>query len=175
MKTLPPPPAPPPTIIRFGDVGVAPAGCPMCPVLDVKAAELQKRQIKRNERKMALLEKAIKGNNERIEEGVERMKQLKVGMAEAIFNMKEAVKKEDVDLETTLMTKEESIGPQGPQGPPGFNGDDGVPGINGGRGVKGPRGRQGPPGEMGPRGIMGPDGPSGKEGPGEAACFDICR
>ena len=80
----------------------------MCPVLDVKAAELQKRQIKRNERKMALLEKAIKGNNERIEEGVERMKQLKVGMAEAIFNMKEAVKKEDVDLETTLMTKEES-------------------------------------------------------------------
>jgi len=165
VKTLPPPPAPPPTIIRFGDVGVAPAGCPMCPVLDVKAAEMQKRQIKRNERKMVLLEKAIKGNNERIEEGVERMKQLKVGMAEAIFNMKEAVKKEDVDLETQLMTKEESIGPQGPQGPPGFDGDDGVPGINGGRGVPGPRGRQGPPGEMGPKGIMGPDGAKGKEGP----------
>jgi hypothetical protein len=28
------PAPPPPTLVRFGDVGVAPAGCPMCPVLD---------------------------------------------------------------------------------------------------------------------------------------------
>ena len=28
------PPPPPPTVVRFGDVGVAPAGCPMCPVVD---------------------------------------------------------------------------------------------------------------------------------------------
>ena len=47
VKTLPPPPAPPPTIIRFGDVGVAPAGCPMCPVLDVKAAKKQEKEIER--------------------------------------------------------------------------------------------------------------------------------
>jgi hypothetical protein len=66
---------------------------------------------------------------ERIEEGVERMKELKETMTSAIFDMKEAVKKEDVDLETHLMTKEESIGPEGPEGPPGFDGSDGDPGI----------------------------------------------
>jgi hypothetical protein len=66
---------------------------------------------------------------ERIEEGVERMKELKQDMTSAIFDMKEAVKKEDVDLETHLMTKEESIGPEGPPGPPGFDGSDGVPGM----------------------------------------------
>ena len=67
---------------------------------------------------------------ERIEEGVERMKELKETMTSAIFDMKEAVKKEDVDLETHLMTKEESIGPEGPEGPPGFDGSDGDPGIH---------------------------------------------
>jgi len=165
VKTLPPPPAPPPTIIRFGDVGVAPAGCPMCPVLDVKAAEEQKKQIKRNEEKMARLEKLIHGNNERIEEGVERMKELKETMTSAIFDMKEAVKKEDVDLETHLMTKEESIGPQGPKGPPGFNGDDGVPGIPGRSGIKGVAGLKGPQGAMGERGPRGPVGITGPQGP----------
>jgi len=134
----------------------------MCPVLDVKAAEMQKRQIKRNEHKIEKLEKLITGNNERIEEGVERMKQLKESMTSAIFDMKEAVKKEDVNLETSLMTKEESIGPQGPRGPPGFNGDDGVPGVNGLKGLTGSKGRKGPQGEMGP---MGPRGPTGLDGP----------
>jgi len=164
VKTLPAPPAPPPTIIRFGDVGVAPAGCPMCPVLDVKAAEMQKRQIVRNERKIAKLEKAEIGNNERIEEGVERMKLLKESMKEAIFTMKEAVKKEDVDLETEMMTKEHEFGPQGPFGSPGFSGDDGVSGVPGLKGVKGIPGKQGPPGEMGSKGILGPDGLHGKQG-----------
>ena len=167
VKTLPPPPAPPPTIIRFGDVGVAAAGCPMCPVLDVKAADMQKRQVKRNEEKIARLEKLIAGNKERIEQGVERMKALKMGMTEAIFNMKEAIKKEDVDVETTLMAKEHEIGPQGPQGRPGFDGDDGVPGINGRKGHTGPRGRQGPAGEMGPRGPVGP--------PVSLPCAHACR
>jgi len=164
VKTLPAPPAPPPTIIRFGDVGVAPAGCPMCPVLDVKAAELQKKQIVRNERKIAVLEKTTTDNNERIEQGVERMKLLKESLKEAIFTIKEAVKKEDVDLETSLMTKEHQFGPQGPKGLSGFVGDNGVPGVNGLKGIKGIPGRQGVAGAMGERGIIGPNGISGKQG-----------
>ena len=40
VKTLPRPVPPPPTIIRFGDVGVAPAGCPMCPGMPMSSRGL---------------------------------------------------------------------------------------------------------------------------------------
>ena len=58
FKTAPRPPAPPPTIVRFGDVGVAPAGCPMCPVLDKEAVKKQKEDLKKNAHKIERLEKA---------------------------------------------------------------------------------------------------------------------
>ena len=58
FKTAPLPPAPPPTIVRFGDVGVAPAGCPMCPVLDEEAVKKQKEELKKNAHKIERLEKA---------------------------------------------------------------------------------------------------------------------
>ena len=34
---------------RYGDVGVLPAGCPNCPVLDTNAVELQKEKMKENQ------------------------------------------------------------------------------------------------------------------------------
>ena len=58
IKTAPMPPAPPPTIVRFGDVGVAPAGCPMCPVLDEEAVKEQKKELHVNAHKIERLEKA---------------------------------------------------------------------------------------------------------------------
>ena len=57
FKTAPKPPAPPPTIVRFGDVGVAPAGCPMCPVLDKEAVKKQKEELKKNAHRIERLEK----------------------------------------------------------------------------------------------------------------------
>ena len=60
FKTAPAPPAPPPTIIRFGDVGVSPAGCPMCPVLDEEGVKKQQKELVKNAHTIERLEKADK-------------------------------------------------------------------------------------------------------------------
>eukprot|EP00960_Hanusia_phi_P067225 766577-Hanusia_phi.AAC.2 len=56
FKTLPAPPGPPPTIIRFGDVSMAPGDCPMCPVLDEEAIKKQKEDIEKNKDYIRTLE-----------------------------------------------------------------------------------------------------------------------
>jgi len=184
FKTAPQAPAPPPTIVRFGDVGVAPAGCPMCPVLDKEAVKKQKSELKKNAHKIVRLEKKDTVNKARIEGSLESMKKLKVTMQDRLFDMKEAFKKEDNYLNMRMLEKENSTGPVGPQGPPGYNGVPGVPGHPGIDGIRGPEGRQGPEGaigetgqtggqgktgglgELGPPGPKGPLGPPGR--PGEA-------
>jgi hypothetical protein len=165
IQTLPPPPAPPPTIIRFGDVAVVPEGCPMCPVLDVEAARQQKRMVKKNAHELKRLEHAEEKNEELIEKGVDKMKKLKELMRGRLFDMKEALKKEDIVLESAMIQKENSTGPVGPQGPVGFNGMNGLNGINGQPGLQGPKGMQGAPGPMGATGAPGPQGAPGPAGP----------
>jgi len=177
FKTAPKPPAPPPTIVRFGDVGVAPAGCPMCPVLDKEAVKKQKEELKKNGHRIERLEKKDATNKARIESSLESMKKLKSTMQDRLFLMKEAFKKEDNYLNMRMLEKENSTGPVGPMGPPGFNGVPGVPGHPGIDGIRGPEGRQGPEGAIGetgmagvqgktgPLGEMGPPGPKGPLGP----------
>jgi hypothetical protein len=162
FKTAPLPPAPPPTIVRFGDVGVAPAGCPMCPVLDEEAVKKQKEELKKNAHKIERLEKADATNKARIEASLESMKKLKTTMQDRLFSMKEAFKKEDNYLNMRMLEKENSTGPVGPMGPPGYNGIPGIPGHPGIDGTRGPEGRQGPEGALG---ETGPAGPQGKTGP----------
>ena len=65
-----PPPAPPPTIVRYGDVGVAPKGCPTCPVLDTKVVALQKQQMKANQERIDRLARLIQKNRESMEKTV---------------------------------------------------------------------------------------------------------
>jgi len=164
FKTAPRPPAPPPTIVRFGDVGVAPAGCPMCPVLDKEAVKKQKEDLKKNAHKIERLEKADATNKARIEASLESMKKLKSTMQDRLFAMKEAFKKEDNYLNMRMLEKENSTGPVGPQGPPGYNGIPGIPGHPGIDGIRGPEGRQGPEGAIGETGSAGPQGKTGPIG-----------
>ena len=165
LKTAPAPPAPPPTIIRFGDVGVAPAGCPMCPVLDEEAVKKQKAELKSNAHRIERLEKFDARNKDRIESSLESMKKLKATMQDRLFQMKEAFTKEDAYLNMKMLEKENSTGPVGPQGPPGWNGVPGVPGLHGIDGTRGPEGRQGAEGAIGDTGLPGPAGKPGGTGP----------
>ena len=95
FQTAPEAPAPPPTTIRFGDVGVAPAGCPMCPVLDVEAIAAQKQKLKENQDRVARLEVEDNRNMARVDNTIKSFKWLKEVMSEKLFNMKEALKASD--------------------------------------------------------------------------------
>jgi len=95
FATAPEPVPPPPTVIRFGDVGVAPAGCPMCPVLDLEAVAAQKQKLKENQDRVARLEVLDNRNMERVDNTIKSFKWLKEVMAEKLFNMKEALKASD--------------------------------------------------------------------------------
>ncbi|KAJ1491536.1 hypothetical protein T484DRAFT_3142856 [Baffinella frigidus] len=119
VKTAPAPIPPPPTIIRFGDVGVAPSGCPMCPVLDEEATKKQ-----------------------------QEMK-LKDTMYLKIFAMKEALQNSDQTVEQTMLQHENSTGPVGPEGPEGYQGSAGANGARGSEGAPGVQGFQGPEGYYG--------------------------
>ena len=61
----------------------------------------------------------------------------------------------------TLVSWENTAGPQGPPGPQGVTGD---PGPAGTQGATGPAGIQGPQGAQGPAGPQGPQGPAGDTG-----------
>ncbi|EKX31475.1 hypothetical protein GUITHDRAFT_122336 [Guillardia theta CCMP2712] len=179
IKTLPAPAAPPPTIIRFGDVAVSAAGCPTCPVLDEEAAKKQKEDMEENDIKLKRLEAVAQRNKERLEHGLEVMKSLKETLQTYLFDIKEGLRKEDENIETHLIEKEKEARrrPRGPQGPPGYDGEPGLPGhpgIQGSRGLRGKTGEQGgigirgaagPPGKPGPMGTVGPKGVPGPEGP----------
>jgi hypothetical protein len=174
IKTAPAPPGPPPTIIKFGDVGVAPAGCPMCPVLDKEAVKKQKEKLKRNAHRIERLKHAEMINKARIQASVNSMKKLKETMQDKIFAVKEAIKKEDSMLEMEMLQKENTTGPVGPRGPMGYAGANGKNGIDGEDGIRGRQGRQGPEGPIGetglrgktgPQGVAGPQGPMGPRGP----------
>lgn len=170
VSQLPPPPPPPPTIVRYGDVGVTPKGCPTCPVLDTKAVSLQKSQMKANQERINRLARLIQKNRESMEQTVDNMRILKTVMGSAIFDMKESVKKLDVDIESKLEIQQKHGGPQGRPGRPGFNGIPGPNGAPGEPGLPGRPGSQGPPGfvgktgQRGVRGVQGPPGPVGREG-----------
>uniref|UniRef100_A0A7S0VU92 Uncharacterized protein n=1 Tax=Hemiselmis tepida TaxID=464990 RepID=A0A7S0VU92_9CRYP len=166
FKTLPPPPAPPPTIIRFGDVGVAPAGCPMCPVLDKEGVKKQKEELKKQEYRMKRLKGMEQANEVKIEEDVDSMKSLKQVMQESLFKVKELIKKQDVELENDMLAKEAQVGPRGRRGPEGYDGANGLNGEPGENGVRGRAGKTGVSGPMGPPGPQGPRGPKGQEGIG---------
>mmetsp|Transcript_30044 Transcript_30044/g.47108 ORF Transcript_30044/g.47108 Transcript_30044/m.47108 type:complete len:356 (-) Transcript_30044:2506-3573(-) len=174
IKTAPPPPGPPPTVIKFGDVGVAPAGCPMCPVLDKEAVKEQKEKLKRNAHRIERLKHAEMINKARIQKSVDSMKKLKETMQDKLFSVKEAIKKEDSMLEMEMLQKENSTGPIGPKGATGYagangknghDGEDGIRGRQGRQGPEGPLGETGPRGKTGPQGVAGPQGPIGPRGP----------
>jgi len=171
VSQLPPPPAPPPTVVRYGDVGVTPKGCPLCPVLDTKVVALQKQQMQANQERIDRLARLIEQNRESMEKTVDNMRILKTVMGSAVFDMKEAVHKFDVDIESKLAIQANSTGPQGDPGLPGFDGEDGEggePGEPGEPGRPGSMGAPGPVGFTGPRGhqgVTGPPGPIGKDGP----------
>jgi hypothetical protein len=185
VKTQPAPVAPPPTVIRFGDVGVAPSGCPMCPVLDTEKAKKQEELMEQNKHRMERLEILMARNKDRIEKTLEGMKKLKETMYANIFGMKEALHNSDQTIEQNMLAKENSTGLPGPAGPPGYPGaagENGVPGAAGVPGVQGPQGLEGlygqtgnpgargvpgdkgPPGIIGVRGPLGPAGPAGRPG-----------
>mmetsp|Transcript_66383 Transcript_66383/g.97163 ORF Transcript_66383/g.97163 Transcript_66383/m.97163 type:complete len:448 (+) Transcript_66383:33-1376(+) len=170
VSQLPPPPAPPPTIVRYGDVGITPKGCTICPVLDTKVVALQKAQMHANQERMDRLARLIKKNRESMEKTVDNMQILKTVIGSAVFDMKESVHKFDVDVESKLLIQSNKHGPQGVKGDPGFNGMDGVSGEPGENGEVGRPGSMGPPGLIGStgfrgeRGVRGPPGPIGKDG-----------
>jgi hypothetical protein len=85
-------------------------------------------------------------------------------MQSSIFDMKESLKKEDIDLEGQMKSQEQLTGVPGPRGPPGFDGKNGVPGSPGTPGANGVQGRQGAPGIAGPTGNPGPRGIAGPQG-----------
>lgn len=170
VSALPPPPAPPPTVVRYGDVGVTPKGCPTCPVLDTKVVALQKQQMRANQERIDRLARLIEKNRQAMEQTVDNMRILKTVMGSSVFDMKEAVHKFDVDVESKLMIQANKPGPEGNKGPPGFDGMDGVPGEPGEPGETGRPGSMGPPGYIGwtgntgYSGVHGPPGPIGKGG-----------
>jgi len=153
VSALPPPPAPPPTVVRYGDVGVTPKGCPTCPVLDTKVVALQKQQMKLNQERIDRLARLIQKNREAMEKTVDNMRILKTVMGSAVFDMKEAERKFDMDIESKLEIQAKKPGPQGRKGPPGFDGEDGVPGEPGQPGEPGRPGSMGPPGYIGFRSL----------------------
>ena len=67
-----------------------------------------------------------------MEKSIDNMRILKTVMGSAVFDMKEAVKKLDLDIESKLVMQQNKEGPQGRKGRPGFDGEpgpDGAPGI----------------------------------------------
>jgi len=170
VSQLPPPPAPPPTIVRYGDVGLTPKGCPTCPVLDTKVVALQKGQIKANQDRIDRLARLIQKNRESMEKTIDNMRILKTVIGSAVFDMKESVHKFDVDVESKLLIQSKKEGPQGHKGRSGFNGLDGVAGEPGESGENGRPGSMGAPGYRGftgyrgLHGVRGPPGPIGKDG-----------
>mmetsp|Transcript_1666 Transcript_1666/g.2695 ORF Transcript_1666/g.2695 Transcript_1666/m.2695 type:complete len:415 (+) Transcript_1666:30-1274(+) len=165
VKTLPPPPAPAPKVVRFGDVGVAPAGCPNCPVIDTKVVAMQKAMIHANQARIERLKKLIEVNKQKIEHTVDNMHILKTVMGSSVFDMKEAVKKLDMDINSKIQQAEDRPGYPGRQGPRGYAGPDGENGVDGPPGHPGRPGRPGPQGRMGPTGFRGYRGPRGIPGP----------
>jgi len=118
-------------VVRYGDVGVTPKGCPTCPVLDTKVVALQKQQMELNQERIDRLARLIQKNQEAMEKTVDNMRILKTVMGSAIFDMKEATRRFDMDIESKLEIQEHKMGPQGEQGEPGFDGMDGSPGQPG--------------------------------------------
>lgn len=165
VKQLPAAKGPDPTIVRYGDVGVQPAGCPNCPVLDTKAVELQKEKVRANEERIRRLKELEQKNYEEMVKSIDNMKVLKSVLADSLFDMKEAVKKEEMDVEANMKKAQTSPGPPGEKGPPGYDGLDGVAGEDGPNGLQGRMGDEGKPGMVGPTGNRGPQGPQGGPGP----------
>ncbi|KAJ1492589.1 hypothetical protein T484DRAFT_2904361 [Baffinella frigidus] len=154
FQTAPDPIPPPPTIIRFGSVGVAPAGCPMCPVLDLEAVAAQKEKLKENQARVARLEVEDNRNMARVDNTIKSFKWLKDVMAEKLFTMKEALKASDSQLEFQMIAKENTTGAEGPGGARGWAGANG---INGEKGVDGHPRPGGRPWSAGRGGSSGRD------------------
>lgn len=136
----------------------------MCPVLDTEAVERQKEELEKSTYRLKRLEKQSEANQAKIEEGTEAMKNLKKEMQDKMFDVKQILQREDIELEQAMLTTENRTGPAGPAGPPGYDGTDGVPGVDGTDGVRGQEGKPGVPGPMGIRGSQGPRGPPGDLG-----------
>ncbi|EKX35117.1 hypothetical protein GUITHDRAFT_166066 [Guillardia theta CCMP2712] len=171
VRTVPAAPTVAPKVIRYGDVQVQPAGCPNCPVLDTEAVGLQKEKIEENQKRLDDLELEYEQNKQKLIKMIDDMKILKTVMHSAVFDMKEAVRRLDLDIESKMVAQENSTGPEGDQGPPGYPGEDGVDGEPGEPGLPGAEGPPGPPGAAGKQGLQGlqgpqgPPGPQGREGP----------
>lgn len=161
----------PAAIVRYGDVGIKPAGCTDCPVLDTNAVELQKAKMRENQARIDRLKRVLDLDRERIRKASLGLGLVKDAMASAVFNMKEQMKALDVDMESKMAAAEKMHGPPGDRGKKGYAGEDGRPGRPGQNGVNGQPGRQGnaggagPPGPRGDRGVRGPPGRQGIEGP----------
>jgi len=136
----------------------------MCPVLDPEAVEKMKDDVRKNAYRLDHLKKMQQANEVKVEEDVESMKELKKVMSEKMFDVQQELKKQDIQLEQAMLTKEATEGPQGPRGPPGYDGTDGVPGVDGANGLEGSRGKSGKAGPMGLAGTQGPRGPIGEVG-----------
>jgi len=161
----------PAAIVRYGDVGIKPAGCTDCPVLDTNAVELQKAKMRENQARIDRLKRVLDQDKERIRKAALGMGLVKDAMSSAVFNMKEQLKSLDVDMESKMKAAEKLHGPPGDRGPKGYAGEDGRPGRPGQNGINGQPGRQGnaggagAPGPRGDPGVRGPPGRQGIEGP----------
>mmetsp|Transcript_48915 Transcript_48915/g.153642 ORF Transcript_48915/g.153642 Transcript_48915/m.153642 type:complete len:431 (-) Transcript_48915:68-1360(-) len=178
IKAVPPPPAQPPTVVRFtGPISVQrPSPCPSCCLkcpggVCTKACnkmllkEIFKKMYDSNAERIKKLEYFMKENHKRIEASEARIERLKTMEDNAYSKMKQLLKWNDENLRKKIVTKEHSHGPRGEQGPPGAPGEDGKDGLPGKPGPTGPEGDPGPPGVEGPRGLYGPPGPQGPRGP----------
>lgn len=191
FQTAPDPIPPPPTIIRFGSVGVAPAGCPMCPVLDLEAVAAQKEKLKENQARVARLEVEDNRNMARVDNTIKSFKWLKDVMAEKLFTMKEALKASDCEppaLRTFPRSCATTFRPENalsvalapPRVLPASNpcahalaaqlefqmiAKENTTGAEGPGGARGWAGANGINGEKGVDGAQGPMGREGAEGP----------
>lgn len=189
IKAVAPPPAQPPTVVRFtGPISVQrPSPCPSCCLkcpggVCTKACnkmlleEIFKKMYASNEARINKLEYFMKENKKRIQRSETRITKLKTMEDNAYDKMKQLLSWNDKNLRKKIVTKEDSYGPRGEEGPPGMNGKDGQdglpgepgpvgpPGDPGPQGVQGPQGLYGPAGQQGPIGPKGPEGPEGNQG-----------
>lgn len=186
---MPPPPAVPPTLVRFtGPISVErPSPCPTCCLKcpgGVCTATCNKQLLKEifakiyaaNAGRIQKLQSFIKANKQRIATSESRVEKL-VDMEKNAYNkMKQLLRWSDDNIAMKIRVKEDAVGPRGDMGPaghdgvpgtdgaPGKSGETGAPGGPGPQGARGPQGLYGPPGVQGEVGPMGPEGPQGSEG-----------
>jgi hypothetical protein len=178
IKAVPPPPAVPPTVVRFtGPISVQrPSPCPTCCLKcpggvctkscnKMLLKEIFAKMYAQNKEKIKKLEFYMKANKKRIAKSENRIQKLETMEKNAYDKMKQLLKWNDENIRHKMVAKEESAGPRGEQGAPGKPGRNGVDGKPGKPGATGPNGNPGPEGAAGPQGLYGAPGPPGPQGP----------